>query len=119
MKRKIQLAVLAFCLTAASVVPAESKMVQGTIRGSLSDSMCKGDHAGMIKMGGYGNNAVSCTQKCLKEGNSLVFVDRKTKAVYTLQNSAAAKKFAGRNVVISGHIDHGTKVIHIHSVKQG
>jgi hypothetical protein len=98
---------------------AESKMVQGTIKGALSDSMCNGSHAGMTKMGGYGENAAECTQKCLKEGYKLVFVDSKTKKIYSLQNAAAAKKFAGKNVVISGHIDHGTKVIHVHSVKQG
>ena len=102
-----------------SAPAAESKLVRGTVRGALSDSMCNGDHAGMIKMGGYGKDAASCTAKCLKEGNKLVFVEAKTKALYSLQNAAAAKKFAGKNVVISGHVDKTAKVIHVHSVKQG
>lgn len=103
---------------AFSTMPAESKLVQGTITGALSDSMCNSDHASMIKMG-HGKDAASCTQKCLKEGYKLVFVDRKTKAVYTLQNPGPAKKFAGKNVVISGHIDSASKVIHVHTVKPG
>lgn len=118
MKNKLSFAsalLAAFMVT--SMPLAESKMVQGTMKGLLSDSMCKGDHAGMIKMGGYGTTAVSCSQKCLKEGNSLVFVNSKTKAVYTLQNPGTAKKYAGKTVTISGHIDNASKVIHVHRVK--
>lgn len=110
---------LSMCAILFLSAPAQAKMVQGKITGTLSDSMCNGDHSGMIKMGGYGKNAVSCSQKCLKEGSKLVFIDRKTKKIYTLQNTTLAKKFAGKNVVISGHIDSVGKVIHIHSVKPG
>lgn len=113
------IAAAVFSAVALNTMPAESKLVAGTIKGTLSDSMCKGSHAAMIKMGGYGANAVSCTQKCLKEGNSLVLIDSKTKAVYSLQNPASAKKFAGKKVVISGHIDSASKVIHVHTVKPG
>lgn len=111
-KRILGSAIL-FALAVIAAPIAEGKLVQGTVRGTLSDSMCKGDHAGMIKMGGYGSSADSCTSKCLKEGNKLVFVESKTKAVYSLQNAAAVQKFAGRNVVISGHIDKTSKVIQI------
>jgi hypothetical protein len=110
---------IALALGAALSVPVQAETGNTTLRGVISDSMCKGDHASMIKMGGYGTNAASCAEKCLKEGNSIVFVDNKTKAVYTLQNGDAAKKFAGKNVVINGHVDADAKVIHVQSVKRG
>lgn len=120
MKNKAGFVATVLSVVALSFMPAaESKLVPGTIRGTLSDSMCKGSHASMIKMGGYGSNAAECTQKCLKEGYKLVLIDQKTKAVYSLQNPGLAKKFAGKNVVITGHIDSSSKVVHIHSVKAG
>lgn len=91
MRDKGKLSVAALSALLFMPVPAESKLVQGTITGALSDSMCNADHASMIKMG-HGKDAVSCTQKCLKEGYKLVFVDRKTKTVYTLQNPGLARK---------------------------
>jgi hypothetical protein len=120
MKNKANFVAAVLSAVALIAAPAaESKLVQDTISGTLSDSMCKGSHTAMIKMGGYGKTAVSCTQKCLKEGNSLVLIDKKTKAVYSLQNPGPAKKYAGKNVVITGHIDSASKVVHIHSVKPG
>lgn len=106
---------LALCLICVAG-PAVAKTYSGTISGTLSDSMCKFDHSGMIKAG-HGTNAVTCTQKCLTEGNKLVLCDPKTKIVYNLTDSAKAKKFAGKAVSISGHIDTETKTIHVHGVK--
>ncbi|MBX9771209.1 MAG: hypothetical protein K2X29_07545 [Candidatus Obscuribacterales bacterium] len=88
----------------------------GTIRGMISDSMCKFDHSGMINTG-HGANAVTCTQKCLTAGNKIVLCDPKTKIVYNLTNSAKVKQFAGKSVSVTGHIDTDTRVIHVHSVK--
>lgn len=88
----------------------------GTVSGVISDSMCKFDHSAMIKAG-HGTNAVTCTQKCLKEGNKLVLCDPKTKTVYNLTNATKVEKYAGKSVAVTGHIDTDTKVIHVHSVK--
>lgn len=97
---------------------ALAKLVDGKITGTLSDSMCKMSHAEMIKMG-HGKDAASCIAACMKEGSTLVLIDSKTKAVYSLQNAAAARNFAGKKVVVTGHIDSSAKVIHVHSVKAG
>lgn len=99
-----------------TVFPALAKTYSGTIKGTVSDSMCQFDHSGMIKSG-HGTNAVSCTKKCLAEGNRLVLCDPKTKIVYNLTNSGKVKNFAGKSVSISGHIDTDTKAIHVGSVK--
>lgn len=99
--------------------PQENKKAairSGTVTGVISDSMCKFDHSAMIKAG-HGTNAVTCTQKCVEEGNKLVLCDAKSKIVYNLSNATKVKKFAGKSVSITGHIDDQTKVIHVHSIK--
>ncbi len=105
----------ALALTAL-VLPALAKVYSGTITGTVSDSMCQFDHSQMIK-GGHGTDAASCTLKCLNEGNKLVLCDPKTKTVYNLTDSSKLKKYAGKTVSVTGHIDTDTKAIHVHSVK--
>lgn len=95
---------------------ASSGVHLGTVNGVISDSMCKGDHTAMIK-GGHGTDAASCTNKCVKEGNKPVLVDKKDKIVYTFSNGKLARPFAGKSVSVTGHIDSDTKVIHIHQIK--
>lgn len=107
---------LATSTIASTALSAQAKTYSGTITGTVSDSMCKFDHSAMIKAG-HGTNAVTCTQKCLKEGNKLVLCDPKTKTVYNLTNATKVKKYAGKSVSVTGHIDTDTKVIHVHSVK--
>ncbi|MBX9569348.1 MAG: hypothetical protein K2X77_10665 [Candidatus Obscuribacterales bacterium] len=101
---------------ALSSFPAMAKTYAGTINGTVSDSMCQFDHAAMIKSG-HGANAAACTQKCIKDGSKFVLCDPKTKIVYNLSDSAKVKKYAGKSVAITGHIDTDTKSIHVHSVK--
>ena len=101
---------------ATTAFPALAKTYAGTIKGTISDSMCQFDHSGMIKSG-HGANAVTCTQKCVKEGNKFVLCDPKTKIVYNLGDANKVKKYAGKSVSVTGHIDTDTKSIHVHSVK--
>lgn len=99
-----------------TALPAISKTYSGTIKGTISDSMCQFDHNGMIKSG-HGTDAASCTNKCVAEGNKLVLCDQKTKIVYSLSDASKVKKYAGKTVSVTGHIDTDTKSIHVHSVK--
>lgn len=116
LKKKLFLLLISVNTVVAGAAPIFAKTYSGTIKGIVSDSMCKFDHSGMIKAG-HGTNAATCTQKCFKEGNKIVLCDPKTKIVYNLTNAAKVKKFAGKSVTVSGHIDTDTKVIHVHGVK--
>jgi hypothetical protein len=87
------------------------------MHGVVSDSMCKFNHDAMIKSGQYGKNNAECVLKCEQQGMKLVLADKKNKAVYSFVNAKEAKPFAGQPVVIVGHIDESSKVIHIHSIK--
>lgn len=99
-----------------TTLPALAKTYSGTIKGTVSDSMCKFDHSSMIKAG-HGTSAASCTNKCIAEGNKFVLCDPKTKIVYNLADASKVKKYAGKTVSVTGHIDTDTKTIHVHSVK--
>lgn len=116
LKKKSLLLFVTLSTLISGSIPAFAKTYSGTIKGIVSDSMCKFDHSGMTKAG-HGSNAVTCTLKCLKEGNKIVLCDPKTKIVYNLTNAGRVKKFAGKSVSVTGHIDTDTKVIHVHSVK--
>lgn len=89
----------------------------GTVHGVISDSMCKFDHDAMIKSGQYGKTAAECIAKCEQQGMKLVLADKKNQTVYTFVNPKEAKPFVGKSVAVTGHIDDGSKVIHIHSIK--
>ncbi len=108
--------VLAFTTAILAATPAFAKTFSGTIKGTISDSMCQFDHSGMIKSG-HGKDAATCTQKCVQEGSKYVLCDSKTKVVYSLTDVAKVKKYAGKAVSVTGHIDTETKTIHVHSVK--
>jgi hypothetical protein len=101
---------------ATTAFPALAKTYSGTIKGTISGSMCQFDHSGMIKSG-HGTNAASCTNKCVAEGNKFVLCDPKTKIIYNLSDASKVKKYAGKIVSVTGHIDTESKSIHVHSVK--
>ena len=107
----------AFGAVMIGTLTAHAKAADVTLHGSLSDSMCQGNHGGMIKMGGYGSTNESCSQKCLAAGTKEVFVDSKSKTVYSLDNAAQTAALLGKNVAITGQIDPAKKIIHVKSVK--
>lgn len=99
-----------------TILPGLARTYSGSIKGTVSDSMCKLDHSGMIKAG-HGTSAANCTLKCLAAGSKLVLCDTKTKTVYELSDAYKVKKYAGKTVSVNGHIDTTAKTIHVHSVK--
>jgi hypothetical protein len=117
MTNKLLLSAFVLASIFCSGPSAQSKPYQGTLSGTLSDSMCKGRHASMIKAGGYGSTDASCIRKCLKEGYKLVFVDRKNMAVYLLQGAKNTDQLLGKKVSVIGHIDTTSKIIHVHHIK--
>ena len=96
------LAVLGFSAVAARA--ADSTKINGWI----SDSMCGAKHAGS---GG------DCVKKCIeKMGMAPVFVDEAKKAVWTIDNPEAVKKFYGDHVTITATTDAAKKSVHIDSI---
>ncbi|MBI4951387.1 MAG: hypothetical protein HY908_05100 [Myxococcales bacterium] len=86
---------------------------EGTIRGVISDSMCGKDHG---RMGDDGKDPAACTKKCVAAGAKYVLVDDDG-AVYALSDQKKPEAFAGKPVVVEGHIDPKAKAIHVHSLK--
>ncbi|MCC6522221.1 MAG: hypothetical protein IT373_06140 [Polyangiaceae bacterium] len=86
---------------------------EGTIRGVISDSMCGKDHT---RMGDDGKDPAACTKKCVGAGAKYVLVDDDG-TVYALSDQKKPEAFAGKPVVVEGHIDPKAKAIHVHSLK--
>jgi hypothetical protein len=80
-----------------------------TLTGTIGDNMCKGDHAAM-----NGTDPAKCTKECVKSMGAAyaLWVD---KDVYTLSDQAAAAKFAGKKVTVTGEVTGTT--IAVKSIK--
>jgi hypothetical protein len=85
-----------------------------TWKGSISDKMCGASH--------HGQEAVSCTRSCVKNGSAYVFVTGKD-SVLDIENQKDAKiaaeldKFAGQTVSITGSASKDGKTVKIESIK--
>lgn len=110
----LTIAIVASCQISSVV----AKTVEVTIRGTISDSMCKGGHEGMIKMGGYGKTEAACVQKCFAQGYKPVLVDKKSGVIYVVSNPKIAKKFTGKTVIVTGNVDDKSKVVQIHHLRE-
>src|SRR5262245_34464125 len=79
--------------------------------GTISDSMCStAGHAGMR----MGPTDADCTRMCvLAHGADFVLVMGET--AYVLSDAAAAEKFAGQRVRVTGELDAATKTLRVQS----
>lgn len=98
--------------TSSAQSEAATGVHEGTVSGVISDSMCGSDHTKMCELG---KDAQACSQKCVESGAKYVLVDHDGE-VYQLSDQKRVKEFAGKSVAVSGHIDHSTKAIHLHSI---
>ncbi len=94
----------AIIAAAINALPIMAKAAEAMLQGTLSDSMCKANHAAMLKMGRYGATAASCIKKCAESGSKIVLIEKSTKTAYVLQNAAQAKPLIGKNVSVMGHV---------------
>jgi hypothetical protein len=79
-----------------------------TFRGEVTDSICAktGSHdAMMVKMPSMGRYNETCAKQCAEIGGKYVLYDEANKAVYTLDDQAKAKTFAGRKVRVAGTLE--------------
>ncbi len=85
-----------------------------TLKGTISDKMCSGDHKGQ--------DPVTCTRMCVKGGSPYVLVESKDK-VLNIENQKEPKiaeelnKFAGKAVTVTGALSKDGKSVKIASMK--
>jgi hypothetical protein len=80
-----------------------------TFTGTVTDSMCGGDHKAM-KMGAD----EKCARECVRMGSKYALWDGKTSTVLSDQKTAG--KLAGQKVTVSGTLDAKTKTIQVSSI---
>ena len=84
---------------------------QRVFTGTITDSMCAGDHTSMR----MGPTDAECTLACIDEhGAAYVLYDGKD--VYALSDQQAPKKFAGQKVTVTGRLDVKTRTIRVQSI---
>src|SRR4051794_7509604 len=78
----------------------------GTFTGQISDSICavEGSHRDSMSMSkDMGKTAASCATVCVDRMNAkFVLYDPAHKKVYRLSDQAQARKFAGKDVKVTG-----------------
>lgn len=96
-----------FILTASSALySADDKPTTGSFTGQISDSICAraGSHDEAMSMNkDMGKSPAECTVICVDHMNAkFVLFDPQTKKTYRLSDQAQARKFAGKNVKVTG-----------------
>jgi hypothetical protein len=84
-------------------------------KGAITDSMCAGPqgHTAMLKAG---ESLAECALACVKTGAKFVLYNPQTKTVYQLDDQAASKPFAARNVLVVGTLNKATSEIHVSEI---
>jgi type 1 fimbria pilin len=103
---KKQIAIL--IATAALAFAAGEKQ---TFTGSITDTMCGGDHRSM-NMGADDK----CTIACARAGAKFALWNGK--ATYELSNQALPAKYAGKKVTVKGTLDEKTHTIKVDSISE-
>jgi Protein of unknown function (DUF5818) len=98
------LLVLALVLSASLLYAADE-----TWTGVISDSHCNAMHAKASKA------AETCVEKCIKGGNSYVFVNGADSKVFKLDPADKAKGHGGHEVKVTGTVEGDT--IHVKSIE--
>jgi len=80
-----------------------------TFTGTITDSMCAGDHKGM-NMGPDDK----CVTECVKMGSKYVLWDGKNS--YELSDQKTPAKFAAKKVTVKGTLDEKTGTIRVDSI---
>ena len=83
------------------------------LKGAISDKMCGADH--------MGQDPVKCTLECVAHGSPFVLVVSKER-ILDIENqkdagiAAQLKKFAGRNVTVTGTVSKDGKSVKIEKI---
>jgi hypothetical protein len=116
--RRISFAVLSLALLLTLGFAQKNKAAAFT--GEIMDSQCAGmsGHEMMMK-DENAKDAKDCTIKCVQDGGKYALYDAKTKSVYSLDDQAKAKEFAGQNVKVEGTLDKKSHIIHVTGISPG
>ena len=101
---------LALSLLAASGRSAETTQ---TFKGEVTDSICakSGSREGMMaKMLSMGRDKATCTKQCAGIGAKYVLYDQENEKLYSLDDQAKVRTFAGQRVRIAGALE-GNNII--------
>lgn len=102
---------LVLFLAAASLAMAGAA---GTWTGTITDSMCVQDHAGMNVSGG----AAACVRACVKgDPPSSKYVLFDGKHTYKLSDQKLPEQYAARKVIVKGTLYPTTGVIKVESIR--
>ena len=88
------------CLAGSALIVAAPNAAE-TLKGTISDSMCKAKHTG-DEHGGKAKGDRDCVEKCIKGGEQYVFVSGEKVYTITNQNFAGLKTHAGHYVNLTG-----------------
>src|SRR6185437_10671431 len=96
-----QISLFTLLLAVSSFCFAQSK--SGVFTGEIMDKQCAqmGSHENMMKAEGA-KDAKECTLACVKNGDSFALLDPQTKKVYSIEDSARVREYAGERVQITG-----------------
>jgi len=100
----LMLAVAALVLMVSTTSVAKDTWTKGWV----SDSKCGAK--------GAGTGHVDCGNKCLKDGEKVVFVDEYSHKVFNVDNPDALKDQMGHRVAVEGPIDSAAGTIHVDKV---
>lgn len=104
----VALTLLVFPLMA---VRAQSGNEARTFTGEVMDSICSpsGSHATtMAKTPVMGNDATTCTKKCVSMGAKYMLYDHASQTAYSVDNPNKLAPFAGHKVRVSGTLAGST-----------
>jgi hypothetical protein len=97
---------LVLCLTASALFVAAPAAAE-TLKGTLSDSMCKTKHSA-DKHGGDAKTHEACVEKCIKGGGEYVFLANDKVYKVANQSFADLKAHAGHEVTLTGDMKGDT-----------
>jgi hypothetical protein len=106
MKRILGLLIVAFFGLTLTAFGAD-------LKGAISDKMCGADH--------MGQDPVKCTLECVAHGSPFVLVVSKDR-ILDIENqkdagiAAELKKFAGKNVTVTGTVSKDGKSVRIQKI---
>jgi hypothetical protein len=101
-------ALIAGLLALAALQAAAAKR---TFIGTITDSVCGGDHAAMR----MGPTDAECTVACVEEHGATYVLNDGTN-VYALSDQRTPAKFAARRVTVIGTLDARTRTIQVDSI---
>lgn len=99
---------------AAALARAGDAAATGKYTGWLACNACSEKR---VANGGSTAPNRDCSQKCIREGDPMVFYDEATKTLLRVDNPDAGKGQESHHIEVTGTVDAKAKTIHVASIK--